>query len=94
MGRFYVSVVQAILLFKSLTWVVTPPINQILGGFHHRLARQILDKMHQRLAERTLYYPPLGDAMMIAGLKEIGTYISRPQNMVVQYIATHLIMYL
>ena len=35
--RFYVAVVQAVLLFGSETWVMTPCLEKSLMGFHHRL---------------------------------------------------------
>ena len=38
---FYKAAVQAILLFGSDTWVVTPGISQILGSFHHRVAHRM-----------------------------------------------------
>ena len=34
-GRFYVAVVQAVLLFGSETWVLTPQLEKALAGFHH-----------------------------------------------------------
>ena len=34
-GRFYVAVVQAVLLFGSKTWVLTPQLDKSLKGFHH-----------------------------------------------------------
>ena len=40
-GRFYVAVVQAVLLFVSKTWVLKPQLEKALAGFHHRAARQI-----------------------------------------------------
>ena len=40
-GRFYVAVVQAVLLFGSKTWVMTPLFEKALEGFHHRSARQM-----------------------------------------------------
>ena len=35
-GRFYVAVVQAVLLFGSKTWVLTTRLEKSLAGFHHR----------------------------------------------------------
>ena len=35
-GRLYVSVVQVVILFGSETWVLTPPLEKALVGFHHR----------------------------------------------------------
>ena len=58
------------------------------------MARRIFGKMPRWRVEGTWEYPPLGDAMRAYGIKEIETYISRLNSMVVQYIATHPIMYL
>ena len=49
--RFYVAVVQDILLFGSETWMVNPRIKCLLGGFHHRVERRISGKMPQRQEE-------------------------------------------
>ena len=40
-GRFYVAVVQAVLLFGSETWAITPWMDKALKGFHHRAVRQM-----------------------------------------------------
>ena len=37
-------------------------------------------------------YPPIGAALEMVGLEEIGVYIARRHNMVAQYIATCPIM--
>ena len=37
--RFYVAVVQAVLVFGSETWVMTPWLEKALEGFHHWSAR-------------------------------------------------------
>ena len=39
-GRFYLAVVQAVLLFGSETWVLTPQLDKALARFHHRVARR------------------------------------------------------
>ena len=51
--NFYIAVVQSILLFGSDTWVVTPHIKRILGGFHHIVAQLVLRKIHWRSTEGT-----------------------------------------
>ena len=40
----------------------------------------------------TWVYPPIGSALAMVGLDEIGLYITCRQNTVAQYIATHPIM--
>ena len=37
LGRIYVAVVQAVMLYRSETWVMTPHIRRVLGRFHHRM---------------------------------------------------------
>ena len=38
-GKFYVVVVQAVILFGSKTWVLTSRLEKSLEGFHHQAAR-------------------------------------------------------
>ena len=40
-GRFYEAVVQAVLLFGSETWVLTPQLEKSLEGFHRRAAQRM-----------------------------------------------------
>ena len=40
-GRLYVSVVPAVLLFGSEMWVLNPHMEKSLEGFHHRAARRM-----------------------------------------------------
>ena len=39
LGRFYVVVVQAVILFWSETWFLTPQLDKYLKGFHHGAVR-------------------------------------------------------
>ena len=43
-GNFFKSVVQAVLLFKAETWVLTPRIERVLESFIHRAAKRITGK--------------------------------------------------
>ena len=45
--KFYRTVVQATLLFGAETWVMSPRIGRVLGGFHYRVACEMA-KMHPR----------------------------------------------
>ena len=42
----------------------------------------------KRQRDGILVYPPIGEALIMVGLDEIGVYITRNQNKVTQYIAT------
>ena len=48
LGRFYPTIVQAVMLFGAENWVMTPRIERLLGGFHHRVARRISGKKPRR----------------------------------------------
>ena len=41
LGVFFKAVVQAVLLFGSETWVLTPRMGRDLGSFQNRVARRI-----------------------------------------------------
>ena len=40
-NRFYLAVVQTVLLFGKATWVMTLRIGRLLGIFHHRVVRSL-----------------------------------------------------
>ena len=91
-GIFYVAVVQAVLLFGSETWVMTPYMDKALKGFHHRVVRRMEGMGPKRQHDGIYVYPPIGVALATVGLDEIRVYIARRQNTVAQYIANRLIM--
>ena len=57
------AIVQAMLLFGSETWVLTPSMEQSLGIFQHRVARRITGRHPKRREEGVWEYPPLASAM-------------------------------
>ena len=46
MGKFYVVVVQAVLLFGAETWVVTPRLEKALEGFHNQAVGSMSGMVH------------------------------------------------
>ena len=86
------EMVQAVLLFGSKMWVLTPPFEISPEGCQHRAAWSMagMGPRHQKYG--MWVYPPIGAALEMVGLEEIGVYIARCQNMVAQYIATRPIM--
>ena len=77
-GRFFVEVVQAGLLFGSETWVMNPQMEKSLEGFRHRLVRRMADMGPKRQLDGTWVYSPIGEAMATVGLDDIGLYITLP----------------
>ena len=91
-GQIYLVVVQAVLLYGSDTWVLTPHMQRVLGGFHHRVARRMTRQQPQKVRDGGLVYLPMEDETSEAGLQEVETYVSHHQDTVSQYIATRPIM--
>ena len=85
-------VVQAVLIFGSDTWVLTPWFEKPLESFHHRAVRRIAVMVPKHQQYGTLVYTPIGVVLATVRLEKIGVYIARRQNKVAQYIATHTIM--
>ena len=90
----YVAVVQAVLLYISETWVMTPSIVRDLGIFYHRVARRLLGRKLRRVIDGIWRYPRLAEAMEEAGLQDVDTYVSRRYNTATQFISTRPIVYL
>ena len=57
-GRFYVAVVQVVLLFGSETWVLTPWLEKFLEGFCHRAARRMAGMGPKCQRDGIWVYPP------------------------------------
>ena len=91
-GMFFKAVVQAVLLFGSETWVMTPCMGRTLGGVQHRVARRITGRQPKRQVGGSWEYPPLEAAMQEAGFEEMGEYVLKRQNTVAQYIVTRPIL--
>ena len=79
--KFYVAVIQEVLLYGSDTWVLTPRIGRLMGRFHHRVARGLMGRQPQIGRDGGWVYHLLAGAMLEAGLHEVETYVSRLHNM-------------
>ena len=90
--QIYLAVLQSVLLYGSETWFLTPCMQRVLGGFHHKVARRLTGRQLRKGRDGGCVYPPLEDDMEGSGLQEVDTYVSFCQNTVAQYIATRPIM--
>ena len=91
-GMFFKTVFQAVLLFGSETWVLTPHMEWDMDSFQHRFPRRITGSHPRRWGEGGWEYPPLTSAMEETVSKETGVYIQKRQNTAAQYIATRPIL--
>ena len=59
LGVLFKAVVQAVLLFGSETWVLTPRMGRALRSFHHRVTRRITVRPPNQWEDGIWEYPPL-----------------------------------
>ena len=77
MGRFYVAVVQAVIIFESETWVLTPRLEKAFEGFHHWGVWRMAGMVPKCQRDGTWVYTPIGAVLEMVGLEYIGVYIYR-----------------
>ena len=74
----HVAVVQTVLLYRSETWVMTPQIGRVLGGFHHRMAHRMMGQQYWRGRDSGWVYPPMVEAMGGGGIRGGGDPLLPP----------------
>ena len=89
---FFKTVVQAVLLFGSETWVPTPPMGWALGSLQYRVARRIAGRQTKQQEDWGWEYTPLEADMEEDRFEEMIDYVLNRKNNVAQYIATRPIL--
>ena len=86
-GKFYKATVQAVLLFGSETWNLTPPLLKSLEGFHLRAAWR-MTHVHKprRNPDRSWTYPATEDVMEEAGLYPAAHYVDVRRQTIARFI--------
>ncbi len=74
-GVFYKAVVQAVLLFGSEMWKLSPASLKSLEGFHIWAARRMAGMQPTRNPDGTWKYPSSNDVLKAVGLETIDRYI-------------------
>ena len=75
--EFYIAVTQAVLLFGSETWVLTPQMEKALDSFQSRVARKITGRQSRQRKDRSWIYLPLAGIIKEMGMVGIRTSILR-----------------
>ena len=83
---FLKYVVQSILIFGAETWVVTPLMGRILGGFQDQVVRQLAGRPPRRRTDGKWEYTSAAVERVEAGFKVTEEYIRRRQKTVAKYI--------
>ena len=68
---------QAVILFRPETSVLTPGLDTYLEGFHHRAVQKMVGMVPKRKWDGTWVYPPIGAALEMVWMEKIRVYISR-----------------
>jgi hypothetical protein len=77
---FYKATAQAVLLYRSETWSLSPSSMKCLEGFHIRAAWQMSGKRPERKEDGSWTYPRLEDVLEAVGLKPITHYVDMRQQ--------------
>ena len=88
MSRFYLAIVQAVLLYGSETWVLTDRLLQRLERFHLRCARWLCHRHIRRHADGTWEHPDSNEVLNDCGLSPISTYIAKRRTTLLHYATT------
>jgi hypothetical protein len=85
-GVFYIPIVQAVLLFGSETWKLSPLSLKSLEGFHIRAAYRMAGKMPTKNPDGTWTYPSSRDVLKAVGLQMIDHYIGARWETIARFI--------
>ena len=72
-GMFYVALLQAVVLYGSETWFMSPHIRRNLVGFYHIVAYRLTGRQPWRGLYGAWVYSPLVEEIAEAGLQEVKT---------------------
>ena len=86
MTRFYLTVVQAVLLYGSDSWTVKKSDIKRLNSFHNRALRYMTGQHIKRLENGEWYYPHHGDLLKKCGMVEIKHYVKATRGTLARYL--------
>jgi hypothetical protein len=84
---FYKATVQAVLLFRSETWNITPTMRRGLEGFHTRAARQMTGMMPEKDSDGNWSYPSTAEVLEKAGLHTVDHYITVRRATILNFLS-------
>ncbi len=85
-GMFYKATVQAVLLYGSETWSLSPMSVKRLEGFHIRAAWRMRGMRPEKKPDESWLYPRLKDVLEAAGLQTIAHYTDVRRQTVANFI--------
>ena len=88
MARFYITVVQAVLLYGAESWTINQKNMMKLKSFHNRAIRYMTGQ-HIRKNGEEWSYPEHEDLLEKCRLFPIETYIARRRGTLLEYLKKH-----
>ena len=76
-GFFFKAVVQAVLLFRAETWVVTSCMGRVLGGFQYQVVQRLTGRIPRRKTDGNWYYTLAETARDELGFQKMEKYIRK-----------------
>ena len=86
MAKFYMAVVQAVLLYGADSWVISKRNWSKLRAFHNTALRYMTGQHIKKKADGTYKYPCHKDLQWKCGLFSIETYIERRRGTLNKYM--------
>jgi hypothetical protein len=92
-AKFYMAVVQAILLYGSETWNLSASALARLEGLHIRVAYRMTWEHRPRQGPNNIWiYPKWTDDLEVCRMWTIAEYICKQRNTIAVYVATRPIL--
>jgi uncharacterized C2H2 Zn-finger protein len=88
MARFYLTIIQSVLLYGAETWAITQRQLSLLSSFHNRCVRGITRRRIKRTEEGIYECPDMNETFFIANLEPIQEYITRHKERILPYAKT------
>jgi len=93
MARFYLAVVQSVLLHGASTWTLSKRDLGRLERFHAKCARRMAHQPIRRLPTGEWITPHTSDVLDICGLSPISAYITKRKTRLLHYAKDHSPVY-
>ena len=89
MAKFYMTVIQAVLLYGADSWTITKRNWKRLEAFHHRAVRYMTGQHIKKKGDGSWEYPNHLELEKKCGLFSIETYIKRRRGTLRKYLEEH-----
>ena len=89
MAKFYITVVQAVLLYGADTWTVSKKDRNKLQSFHRQATRYMTGSHIRNDGEENWEYPDHDTLLQQCGLFPIDVYLERRRGTLCKYLESH-----